>query len=107
MKALSYLGNLPQLVESLLYQSQLFQIALNLLIKISRQVLLLFNMNILVVHLLKSIYKSIFEGGFTLYWHISSFLSLHLQEYGYSSISPTKITDFYEKHNYGVVFLCK
>lgn len=35
MKALSYLGNLPQLVESLLYQSQLFQIALNLLVKVS------------------------------------------------------------------------
>ena len=31
MKALSYLETLPQLVESLLYQSQFFQIALNLL----------------------------------------------------------------------------
>ena len=45
-------------------------------------------MNILVVHLLKSIYKSVFEGSFTLYWHILFFiitlirtwLFIHLQE---------------------------
>ena len=49
-----------------------------LFFEIGRQVLLLFNMNILVVHLLKSIYKSVFESSFTLYWHILSFLSLYL-----------------------------
>lgn len=34
MKALSYLGNLPQLVDSLFHQSQLFQIPFNLLVKV-------------------------------------------------------------------------
>ena len=48
----------------------LLVVFLQLFLEIGRQVLLLFNMNILVVHLLKSIYKSVFEGSFTLYWHI-------------------------------------
>ena len=64
-----------------------------LFFEIGRQVLLLFNMNILVVHLLKSIYKSVFEGCFTLYWHIL-FLFIVIMAI---AISPTKITDFHEK----------
>ncbi len=57
--------------------TQLFQflliVFLQLFLKIGRQVLFLFNMNILVVHFLESIYKSIFQGSFTLYRHILSF----------------------------------
>ena len=51
--------------------TQFFQLLLvvflQLFLEIGRQVLLFFNMNILVVHLLKSGYKSVFEGSFTLY----------------------------------------
>ena len=51
--------------------TQFFQfllvVFLQLFLEIGRQVLLFFNMNILVVHLLKSGYKSVFEGSFTLY----------------------------------------
>ena len=50
-------------------------------------------MNIFVVHLLKSIYKSVFEGSFTLYWHILFFFIVIMA----IAISLTKITDFYEK----------
>ena len=48
----------------------LLVVLLQLFLEIGRQVLFLFNMNILVIHLLKSVYKSVFEGCFTLYWHI-------------------------------------
>lgn len=53
MKALSYLGTLPQLVESLLYQSQLFQIALNLLVKVSTFGLQVLDCHVVCLQLLK------------------------------------------------------
>ena len=77
--------------------TQFFQLLLvvflQLPFEIGRQVLLLFNMNILVAHLLKSIYKSVFEGSFTLYWHIL-FLFIVIMAI---AIPPTKITYFHEK----------
>ena len=60
-------------------------------------------MNILVVHLLKSIYKSVFEGSFTLYWHI---LFLFYRNYGYCHFAYKDNWFLRENTTTGLFFFC-
>ena len=81
--------------------TQFFQfllvVFLQLFLEIGRQVLLLLNMNILVVQLLKSIYKSVFEGSFTLYWHI---LFFYRYTYKNMAVHPLQECHFAYKDNW-------